>query len=58
MVAVPDESLQVVLNEFPDGDLFLDLKAIGTLAEAVESAELGYAPGVWKKGQLSKISGC
>ena len=44
MVAVPDESLQVVLNEFLDGDLLLDLDGVRTIAEAVESA-----PDTWKK---------
>jgi hypothetical protein len=54
MVAVSDESLQVVLNEFPDSDLLLDLNAISTVAEAVECAELGQALGGWKKGQRGK----
>ena len=53
MVTVPDESLQVVLNEFPDGDLLLDLKAVRTITEAVESAELGQALDAWK-GRLAE----
>ena len=43
MVAVRDEGLQVVLNEFPDGDLLLDLNAVRTITEAIEGAELGQA---------------
>ena len=58
MVAVPDESLQVNLDEFPDSDLLFDLNAIRVVVEAVEGAELGNALGVCKKGQLRKIAGC
>ena len=54
MVAVPDESFQVVLNEFPDGDLLLDLNAVRAIAEAVEGAELGQALDAWKRRSAEK----
>ena len=54
MVAIPHESLQVALDEFPDGDLLLDLSAIRVLAEAIKGAELRKAFGVCKKDQLRK----
>ena len=55
MVAVSDKSRQVALNEFPDGNLLLDLNAISTVAEAVECAKRRQALGGWKKGQCRKI---
>ena len=50
MMTVPDESLQVALDEFPDSYLLLDLNAIRVVAKTIEGTELGKALGVCKKG--------
>jgi len=54
MVAIPDKSLQVTWDKFPDGNLLLNLSVIRVLAKSIKGAELRKAFGVCKKVQLRK----